>query len=487
MTADILSLSASELARRIRAGEITSVAATQAYCGRIMAMEPKIRAFMSVRASEALDHARNIDARIAAGETVGPLAGIPIAVKDNLLLTGARTTCSSKILENYISPYDATVISRLTAAGAVIVGKTNLDEFAMGSSTENSAYQTTRNPWNTDCIAGGSSGGSAAAVAAQMAALSLGSDTGGSIRQPAACCGVIGMKPTYGRVSRYGLVAFASSLDQIGPFTNSVEDCALLLNVIAGHDPMDSTSADIPVPDYTASLQRDIKGLRIGLPKEYFIDGMDPEVEASVRAAVKTLETRGATVHEISLPHTEYAVAVYYIIAPCEASANLARYDAVRYGFRAESSNLLEEYEKSRGKGFGPEVKRRIMLGTYALSAGYYDAYYGKAQRVRTLICRDFEKAFESVDVIITPTAPTTAFPIGEKSADPLQMYLSDIFTISCNLAGLPGMSIPCGLSAKGLPIGMQIMARPFAEEDVLRVGYHYEKNSGWRGKHPHV
>jgi aspartyl-tRNA(Asn)/glutamyl-tRNA(Gln) amidotransferase subunit A len=404
-----------------------------------------------------------------------------------MMITGTRTTCSSKILENYISPYDAAVISKLKAEGAVFVGKTNLDEFAMGSSTENSAFQTTRNPWNTDCIPGGSSGGSAAAVAARMAPLALGSDTGGSIRQPAACCGVLGLKPTYGRVSRYGLVAFASSLDQIGPFAKNAGDCALLLSAISGYDDKDSTSVNTDVPDYAAAMKKDIKGLRIGLPKEYFIKGVDPQVENAVRNAVKVLEGLGAIVEEISLPHTEYATAVYYIIAPSEASANLARYDGVKYGFRAGSSNLLEEYEKTRGKGFGAEVKRRIMLGTYALSAGYYDAYYGKAQRVRTLIKNDFDSAFAKVDAIITPTAPTPAFRIGAKSADPLQMYLSDIFTISCNLAGLPGISIPCGFSKEGLPIGLQILGKPFGEEDILRISYNYENHTDWHQKNPAV
>ena len=487
MTNDIIKLSAFELAEKIRKRELSSVEVTGAYLERVKALEPKIKAFITVLDKEALARSGEIDKLIAAGKDAGPLAGVPMAIKDNMMITGARTTCSSKILENYIAPYNADVIDRLKAAGSVFLGKTNLDEFAMGSSTENSAYQTTRNPWNTDCIPGGSSGGSAAAVAARMAPVSLGSDTGGSIRQPAACCGVIGMKPTYGRVSRYGLVAFASSLDQIGPFTRTVEDCALMLNVISGHDLKDSTSADIPVPDYQTGMKQDIRGMKIGLPKEYFIKGLDPEVETAVKSAVKTLENLGAKVEEISLPNTEFAVAVYYIIAPSEASANLARYDGAKYGFRAECDNLLEEYQKTRGQGFGPEVKRRIMLGTYALSAGYYDAYYGKAQKVRTLIRRDFEKAFEKVDVIMTPTAPTPAFKIGEKSSDPLQMYLSDIFTISCNLAGLPGLSMPCGFSSKGLPIGVQLMGKPFGETDILKTAYNYEKNTEWHKKDPQI
>ncbi|MFH1368979.1 MAG: Asp-tRNA(Asn)/Glu-tRNA(Gln) amidotransferase subunit GatA [Elusimicrobiota bacterium] len=479
---DIINLSATELAEKIRKREISSVEVTKAFLARINGVEPKVKAFITVLEKQALEQAKAAD-----GGRTGKLCGVPVAVKDNMMINGAKTTCSSKILENYTAPYDATVIRKLKEEGAVFIGKTNLDEFAMGSSTENSAFHTTKNPWNTDCIPGGSSGGSAASVAARMAPVALGSDTGGSIRQPAACCGVAGIKPTYGRVSRYGLVAFASSLDQIGSFSRTVEDSALLLGIISGRDANDSTSADVPVPDYVSGIKKDIKGARIGLPKEYFIKGLDPEVEAAVKAAVGQLEGMGAKIEEISLPHTEYAVAVYYIIAPSEASANLARYDGAKYGFRAECSNLLEEYEKTRGRGFGAEVKRRIMLGTYALSSGYYDAYYGKAQRVRTLIKRDFEKAFEKVDVIATPTAPTPAFNIGEKSSDPLQMYLSDIFTISCNLAGIPGISVPCGLSSKGLPIGLQILGKPFAEEEIMRVAHNYEKNTEWHKKNPEI
>ncbi|OGS23722.1 MAG: aspartyl/glutamyl-tRNA amidotransferase subunit A [Elusimicrobia bacterium RIFOXYB2_FULL_50_12] len=484
---EILHFSAVEIARRVRAREISSVEVVKAFLERIAETEPKIKAFVSVLNDNALVQAADVDARISRGGDAGPLCGVPVALKDNLMVTGVRTTCSSKILENYVAPYDAAVVTKLKGAGAVLIGKTNLDEFAMGSSTENSAFGATKNPWNTECVPGGSSGGSAASVAASMAPLALGSDTGGSIRQPAALCGVVGMKPTYGRVSRCGLVAFASSLDQIGPFSKNMADNALLLKVIAGHDAADSTSANMPVPDYPALLARDIKGLRIGLPREYFIDGLDPEVNDAVRNAVKVLEGLGARIEEISLPHTEYAVAVYYLIAPSEASANLARYDGVKFGLRAAGNTLLETYEKTRAQGFGPEVKRRIMLGTYALSAGYYDAYYGKAQKVRTLIRRDFEKAFEEVDVIATPTSPTPAFKAGEKAADPLQMYLSDIFTISCNLAGLPGLSIPCGFSSTGLPIGLQLLGRPFGEEEILRTGYHYEKSVSWHTKHPQI
>jgi aspartyl-tRNA(Asn)/glutamyl-tRNA(Gln) amidotransferase subunit A len=487
MSNDIFSLSAVELAGKIKAKQVSSVEAVKVFLDRIEKLEPKIKAFVTLLGKEALESAKIIDGKLARGEKAGSLAGVPIAVKDNMMVTGAPTTCSSKILKGYIAPYDATIIEKLRSEGAVFLGKTNLDEFAMGSSTENSAFGVTRNPWDTSRIPGGSSGGSAASVSARMAPLALGSDTGGSIRQPASCCGVVGLKPTYGRVSRYGLVAFASSLDQIGPFAGTVEDAAVLLKAIAGHDPKDSTSADIAVPDYASLIKKDIKGLKIGLPEEYFSKGLDKDVEGAVREAVKVLEKLGAVVKKISLPHTEYAVAVYYIIAPCEASANLARYDGVRYGFRAECSDLLEEYERTRGEGFGPEVKRRIMLGTYALSAGYYDAYYGKAQRVRTLVGRDFEQAFKEVDVIAAPTAPTSAFKIGEKAQDPLQMYLSDIYTISSNLAGIPALSVPCGFTPEKLPVGLQLMGRPFDEETVLRAGYAYEKNTVWNQAHPNV
>jgi aspartyl-tRNA(Asn)/glutamyl-tRNA(Gln) amidotransferase subunit A len=409
------------------------------------------------------------------------LAGVPVAIKDNMCVQGTRTTCASKILENFMANYDATAIAKLRAAGAILFGKTNLDEFAMGSSTENSAYFTTKNPWDPSRIPGGSSGGSAAAVAARLTPLSLGSDTGGSIRQPAALCGIVGMKPTYGRVSRFGLVAFASSLDQIGPFAWNTQDAALLLQVISGYDPKDSTSVDLPVPDYLKEVNAPLKGVRVGLPKEYFIAGTDPDVDRSVKDAVKVFRSLGAEVVDVSLPHTDAGLSVYYVLAPSEASSNLARFDGVRYGHRsARATNLLEQYELSRDEGFGPEVKRRIMLGTYALSSGYYDAYYLKAQKVRTLIKQDFDRAFENVDLLLTPTAPTPAFKAGEKSDDPLKMYLSDVFTISCNLAGGPGLSLPCGFSSEGLPLGLQILGRPFEDERVLAAAHAYETATAW-------
>ncbi len=481
-------LTASDIAQKIRQKEFKAEAITTAYLDRIRTLEPKIRAFNEIFSDAALAQARAIDVRLNQGEPLGPLAGVPIAIKDNLLIRGEHCTCSSKILQGFTATYDATVIKSLRAAGAVFLGHTNLDEFAMGSSTENSAFHTTCNPWDTQRIPGGSSGGSAAAVAARMAPVSLGSDTGGSIRQPAALCGVLGLKPTYGRVSRFGLVAFASSLDQIGPFATTARDLALLLQVIAGPDTHDSTSVNQGVPDYVTALGKDLKGLRIGLPKEYFIGGLDTEVEQAVREAVKALKTLGATVKEISLPHTDYCLAVYYILAPSEASSNLSRFDGVRYGHRAKGAgNLLELYEKSRGEGFGPEVKRRIMLGTFALSTGYYDAYYAKAQKVRTLIKQDFDKAFKEVDVIATPTTPTPAFKPGEKVSDPLQMYLSDIFTISCNLAGLPGLSMPCGFSKTRLPIGLQLLGRPFEEQTLLAVADRYEGVTDWHKQAPSV
>lgn len=479
-------LTAAEIAEKIRSKDMKAEAVTTAYLDRIRMLEPQIHAFNEVFGDQAMQQARNIDERIAKGEKVGPLAGVPIAIKDNMLIRNEHCTCSSKILEGFTATYDATVIRKLREAGAIFLGHTNLDEFAMGSSTENSAFHTTKNPWDTERIPGGSSGGSAAAVAARMAPVSLGSDTGGSIRQPAALCGILGLKPTYGRVSRFGLVAFASSLDQIGPFGTTARDCALLMSVIAGHDDRDSTSVERPVPDYTVALNRDLRGLRIGLPKEYFIKGMDPEIEKAVREAVKVLQGQGAVVKEISLPHTEYCLAVYYILAPSEASSNLSRFDGVRYGFHAEgTTNLLDSYEKTRGQGFGPEVKRRIMLGTYALSSGYYDAYYAKAQKVRTLIKQDFDNAFKDVDVIATPTSPSPAFKTGEKAADPLQMYLSDIFTISCNLAGLPGLSIPCGFTGGKLPVGLQLLGKPFDEETLLAVAHRYEQVSTWNKQAP--
>ena len=478
---ELFSRTIHELHDMLRKGEITSRSLTDSVLARIAAVDEKVKAYLTVSAEGAVASAERADDERRAGKASSPVHGIPIAIKDNMCTQGTRTTCASRILEGFVPPYDATVISRLKGAGYVMPGKLNMDEFAMGSSTENSGFFVTRNPWDLERIPGGSSGGSAAAVAAGECVAALGSDTGGSIRQPAACCGVVGLKPTYGRVSRYGLVAFASSLDQIGPITKDVADSAILLNVIAGHDPRDSTSADIPVPDFTKALVKDVKGMRIGIPKEYFIEGMDPEVDKAVREAVRTLEGLGARVSEVSLPHTGYAVATYYILATSEASSNLARYDGVKYGFRAQGAkDLLDMYKKSRSQGFGPEVKRRIMLGTYALSAGYYDAYYKKGQQVRTLIKRDFDDAFRSVDVIATPTAPTPAFRIGEKSSDPLQMYLSDIFTISVNLAGIPGMSLPCGFAKGGLPIGLQLLGRHFDEESIFRAASAYEQATEW-------
>ncbi|WDT77693.1 MAG: Asp-tRNA(Asn)/Glu-tRNA(Gln) amidotransferase subunit GatA [Candidatus Manganitrophus sp.] len=481
-----MEFTAHELHEALKKKSVSAKELVNAFYARIESVEKGVRAYNTLTQKEALAQADRIDQAIARGEAIGPLAGIPIALKDNLCLEGVRTTCSSKILDGYRPPYDATVVSRLKEAGGIFLGKTNMDEFAMGSSTENSAFEKTKNPWDLSRIPGGSSGGSAAAVAASEATAALGSDTGGSIRQPAACCGVVGLKPTYGRVSRYGLVAFASSLDQIGPLTKDVTDTATVMNVIGGYDRSDSTSADLPMPDLTRALRRDVRGMRLGVPKEYFIEGMDPEVEGSVAQAIETLKKLGAEVKEISLPHTEYAVATYYILATAEASSNLARYDGVRYGYRTpEARDLLEMYMKTRAEGFGPEVKRRIMLGTYALSAGYYDAYYKKAQQVRTLIKRDFDEAYQSVDVIITPTAPTPAFRFGEKTADPLQMYLSDIFTISVNLAGIPAISLPGGFSKGGLPIGLQILGRAFDEEGILRVAYTFEQETEFHTRRP--
>ena len=465
---------------RLTRREISARELTQSCLDQIQRVDGRIKAFISHDAADALTQADRADHQIGAGRG-GPLAGIPIAVKDVLSVKGQPLNCGSKILGNYVSPYDATVIEKLRASGAVVFGRLNMDEFAMGSSTENSAFQTTRNPWDITRIPGGSSGGSAAAVAADECLATLGSDTGGSIRQPAALCGCVGFKPTYGRVSRYGLVAFASSLDQIGPFTKDVRDSALLLNVISGLDPRDSTSLPQPVPDYTAALGASVNGLKLGLPKEYMIGGLDPEVKQAVDAAVKELEKQGAEIVEISLPHTDYAVATYYIVATAEASANLARFDGIRYGQRVEGANPLDLYSNTRGQGFGPEVKRRIILGTYVLSSGYYDAYYLRAQKVRTLIRQDFLKAFERVDAIVTPTTPTAAFKAGEKSDDPLQMYLSDIFTISCNLAGIPGVSISCGFTkSPRLPIGLQLLGKPFGEETLLSLAHAYEQATPW-------
>lgn len=469
----------------LRARTVSAVEILDSVFKRIAAVEDRVHAYITLLHDAAREQARAADEKLKRNEG-GYLTGIPIAIKDILCTSGIRTTCGSKILENFIPPYDATVIAGLKAQAAVFTGKTSMDEFAMGSSNETAFFGPVHNPWNLDCVPGGSSGGSAAAVAAEECIAALGSDTGGSIRQPASLCGVVGLKPTYGRVSRFGLVAFASSLDQIGPITKDVEDAAVLLSCISGYDPRDATSVNCPVPDYTKALKPEAGGLRIGIPKEYFIAGLDPQVEDAVRKALAVLEQQGATIREISLPHTEYAVAVYYLIAPAEASSNLARYDGVKYGFRSpEYGNLREMYERTRSEGFGPEVKRRIMLGTYALSAGYYDAYYKKASQVRTLIRRDFETAFKDCDLIVTPTAPAPAFKLGEKLNDPLSMYLSDIFTIPANLAGLPGISVPCGLSNDGLPIGLQIIGNLFEEEKVLHCAYCFEQNTRWHLQQP--
>ena len=455
----------------------TAVDVVERFFARIEAIDPKVRAFLSINKPAALAQAKKVDEKIARGEKPGLLAGLPVAVKDNICTIDAPTTCASKILENYRPPYDATVVRRLREEDAVIVGKTNLDEFAMGSSTENSAFFTSRNPWNLQCVPGGSSGGSAAAVAAGMAPLALGSDTGGSIRQPAALTGTVGFKPTYGRVSRYGLVAYGSSLDQIGPFGRSVRDAALLAQAISGHDPLDSTSVNQAAPDLTGALERDASGLRLGVPKEYFGAGLDPEVRASVEAAIAALEKKGAKRVEVSLPMTEYGIAAYYIVAPCEASSNLARYDGVHYGHRSkEYTDVLSLFSKSRKEGFGPEVTRRIILGTFALSSGYYDAYYTRALKVRRRIKQDFDKAFEQCDVIVGPTSPTPAFPVGAKASDPLAMYLCDVYTVSTNLAGLPGVSIPCGLTGSGLPIGLQIQGSVLDDASVLQAARAFER-----------
>jgi aspartyl-tRNA(Asn)/glutamyl-tRNA(Gln) amidotransferase subunit A len=483
---DLYRLTIHELRDLIRSGEVSPVEAVQSYLGRIDAVEERVRAFNRVTGQAALSLADEYRKRQAMGSALPPLAGIPLAIKDVICTKGVPTTCSSRILEGFVPPYDATVVTKLRAAGALFLGKTNMDEFAMGSSTENSAFRTTRNPWNLACVPGGSSGGSAAAVAADMCAGALGTDTGGSIRQPGGFCGIPALKPTYGRVSRYGLVAFASSLDQIGPMTKDVRDAAILLGVMAGHDPLDSTSAEVPVPDYEAMLTGDIRGLRIGIPAEYFIEGMAPEVAAAVRGAIATLEGLGAMSVPVTLPHTAYAVATYYLVATAEASSNLGRYDGVKYGYRTPTSaHLIEMYLKTRREGFGPEVKRRIMLGTYALSAGYYDAYYLKALKVRTLIRRDFTQAFERCDLIVTPTSPTAAFRLGEKADDPLQMYLADVFTISANLAGIPGMSVNCGFTGAGLPIGLQFLGKPFDEGTILRAAHAYEQGTPWRARRP--
>ena len=467
--------------------EITSVELTEDVLARIDEVEGDVKAYLTITRDEALAQAKAVDEKIARGEDISFLEGIPGAIKDNICTKGMKTTCASKILENFVPPYDATVMTKLKKENPVILGKLNMDEFAMGGSTENSAYHPTCNPWNTECVPGGSSGGSAASVAAGTSIWSLGSDTGGSIRQPASFCGVVGLKPTYGRVSRYGLVAYGSSLDQIGPVTRDVTDCANILNIIAGHDEMDSTSSEAAVPDFTKALVEDVKGLKIGLPKEYFVKGMDPEVEKAIRTAIEKYKELGAEVVEISLPHTDYAVSAYYLIAPAEAATNLQRYDGVSYGERVEGEDLVAMMTNTRTEKFGEEVKRRIVIGNYALSAGYYDAYYLKAMKVRTLVAEDYAKAFEQVDVIMAPVAPTTAFKIGEMSGDPLQMYLQDACTVPLNLAGLPGISIPCGMSSKGMPIGLQIIGKALDEETIIRAAYTYEQSQDYHKQMPQL
>jgi aspartyl-tRNA(Asn)/glutamyl-tRNA(Gln) amidotransferase subunit A len=468
---DLNSLTIESTRTAIAAKQITASELVEKFYGKIKADDPEIHAYLTLSADRAFAQAKHIDGLVSKGDPLPPLAGVPVGIKDVMVTRGVRTTAGSRILENFIPPYDCTAVARLEAAGAIVLGKMNCDEFAMGSSNENSAYGPVRNPRDKSRVPGGSSGGSAAAVAAGTAVATLGSDTGGSIRQPASFCGVVGFMPTYGRVSRYGLIAFASSLDHIGPLTKTVKDAAILLRVIAGRDPLDSTSADVPVPDYVADLAKPVSGLKIGVPKEYFGEGLDAEVRAAVEAGIGKLLSAGCEIIPISLPHTAYAIPAYYIIATAEASANLARYDGVRYGYRAKSARTLSDmYRKSRDEAFGAEVKRRIMLGTYALSSGYYDAYYLKAQRVRTLLTRDFEAAFQKVDAIVTPTAPTPAFKIGEKSDDPLSMYLADIYTVTADLAGVPGISVPCGKTKSGVPIGLQVLGRHFDESTILRV-----------------
>jgi aspartyl-tRNA(Asn)/glutamyl-tRNA(Gln) amidotransferase subunit A len=503
---------AADLLRDLESRQVSSVELTQAYLDQIQKHDGQIKAFLLVDPDAALARAKEIDDRRAAGKPVGKLAGLPVAIKDVICTQGVKTTCASKILQNFVPPYDATVVRKLKGADAVLIGKTNMDEFAMGGSTENSAYFKTSNPWDTRRVPGGSSGGAAACLAAGMAPLSIGTDTGGSIRQPAAFCGVTGLKPTYGRVSRYGLVAFASSLDQIGPLGHSAEDCALLLEVLAGHDPLDSTSANVPTPEYSKSINQPLQGLRLGLAREYFAAGLDGEIEAAVREAIKTYQSLGATVKDVSMPNTKYGIATYYIIAPSEASSNLARYDGVHYGYRTDEKAMLAElaaeqkqyeaeqnqkkladldtplirlYRQTRAEGFGPEVKRRIMLGTYTLSAGYYDAYYLKALKVRRLIRGDYDKAFADVDFVVGPTTPSPAFRLGEKTDDPLAMYLEDLYTVTANLAGIGGISIPCGFTKARLPIGLQMQCRPFDEERLLQAAAMYQQATDWHTKRP--
>lgn len=476
---DIYRLSISEMGNMLRNKEISSEELVSKYLDRLEELEDKVSSFITLRnRAEIVEEAREIDRKISNDEELPPLAGVPVAIKDNIATKGIKTTCASKILENFVPPYDATIIKKLKTQGAIIVGKTNMDEFAMGSSTENSIFKTTKNPWALDRVPGGSSGGSAAAVAAGQIPYALGSSTGGSIRQPASFCGIVGLKPTYGLISRYGLVAFASSLDQIGPLTRNVEDCAVVLDAITGHDVKDSTSVDKEKEDYLSSIKGDIKGMKIALPKEYFAQGINEEIKAKVLEAVKVLEGLGAEVEEVSLPYTDYGLATYYIIAPAEASSNLARFDGVRYGKRAEEFQSIEElFIKTRSEGFGEEVKRRIMVGTYCLSSGYYDAYYKRAQKVRTLIKNDFENVFKKYDVIVSPTSPILPFKVGEKADDPMSMYMSDVLTVCINLAGIPSVSIPCGM-VNGLPVGMQIIGNVFDESKILKVAYNYEKNS---------
>jgi aspartyl-tRNA(Asn)/glutamyl-tRNA(Gln) amidotransferase subunit A len=502
----MLDLTASQLVRQLSAGETTSAELTRRCLDQIQRHDGNVRAFLRVNADAALAKAEEIDRRRKSGQPVGRLAGLPVAVKDLLCTQDEPTTCASRILEKFRPPYDATAIAKLKAADAVLIGRTNMDEFAMGGSNENSAFFPTHNPWNLSCIPGGSSGGSAAAVAARMAPLAVGSDTGGSIRGPAGLCGITGLKPTYGRISRFGLVAFASSLDQIGPLGQTAEDCALLLEVLAGADPNDSTSIDRPVPKYSETIHQPLKGLRLGIVREHFGEGLDAEVEAAVREAVRVYQSLGATVQELSMPHSKYAVATYYIIAPCEASSNLARYDGVHYGYRTGQSSplvpgegpgvravgsrtsdnaLIQMYRQSRSEGFGAEVKRRIMIGTYALSAGYYDAYYKKALCVRRLIRQDFDRAFDEVDLVLGPVTPTPAFKIGQRVDDPLAMYLFDLYTVSTNLAGIGGISIPCGFSSAGLPIGLHLQAPPFEEERLLRGAHMFQRATDWHTKRP--
>lgn len=481
-----LDIPVAEIAAGVRIGKLSALDIVSLALARVESLQPQLRAFISVDADRAMNLARKIDEQRAAGREIGALAGVPVAVKDNMCTTFGATTCGSKILAPFHAQEAAHVVDQLESAGAIVIGKTNLDEFAMGSSTENSAFFTTANPWDVSRVAGGSSGGSTAAVAARLIPGALGSDTGGSIREPASFCGIVGLKPTYGRVSRYGLVAYGSSLDQIGPIARTARDAALLLSVIAGHDPRDSTSANEPAPDYVAALDRPIRGLRIGVSEEYFGAGLNHEVQATVRAAIAAIESQGATVLPIHLPHMKYGIACYYLIATAEASSNLARFDGVHYGHRTpRPADIIDLYSSTRGEGFGAEVKRRIMLGTFALSSGYYDAYYLKALKVRTLIKSDFESAFRDVDVIASPVAPTIAFPIGEKSDDPLAMYLADIYTVSANLAGIPAISIPCGFDASGLPVGMQLMGNYFAEDRLLNIAHQYQQVTDWHNHMP--